>query len=1244
MSVSRKVQMGAGGSGGVPWTFDQAKFNGVGGTNGQYNYGEYSASGVVLKDDGSQMFVITYNSLGNSQFASYIESYSLGTPYEVGSATRTYQQQVFTTGAAAFGNLRVNDDGTLFYFTRNSQPYQLELSTGWDLSSYVSTTVGDALLSSGGLFNGSGTVYYEFPSNGLSINVFNLSTAWDITTGVTAGTDITSISGQGFSSVENTGFCHDGSVLYIQDSDSGNVFTAVDVTTPFDLTTINWSSKTTNDTYGTNINPEPGNVVLSLAYTQLMGRNTFTVASDANTTRIVSCYTGLTTAISNSGPSAADLVNFNIDVPSNVYNPPPGDAGNGTGSDPWYGVKYTNISNQFNADGSKLLIGRHFNNTSTEIFYLYEESLSTNYDISSSSYTLTRELMTGDPSLNDNTRSYSFRFTEDGTQSILMLVDYVTGSTYQYDKSYVMTYSTPFSPSSLTTTTEFNREDFRLSPFIFGASAMFNDTKDEITFAVSNSLMRTTSTDFAYNLRPGLYTVPLGTPGDITTADTSGLGRCQSVSYASFNERERNAGLEFDSTGSTYVSIMNDVSRGRGYIFNAAANYGASAYSATEIVGLLPASKTNTPTSSSPVGLKSIAFNDDGTKFYTLDDDNSSIITFNLSTPYDISEVSASTGLPDNYWYSFVSSAGSSDVDSLTMNPTGTKLYRLETSAGKVHEYTLTTAFDLSTSTGQPVAELSVSTDVSGGDISWGDNGNYFYRINRDGAPTIDRYAASTPYDIGSCGATPDKTKTFGSLGTQADKMFFKPDGTSVFMYMLNFASNQEQIFQFDMSVAWDVSSISATTVPDQSVTLPLVNDDWAAGIYFKSDGSQLFVAQQTSWYKFNLGTNWDITSVVTPVLSENQYSTFTLPSKYNGINGLFVSPDETKVFIGTITDFIIRTDFGTALDFRTIFHDGGANYFCYSDPQNVSGVARNIGTRNHEFRWKPDGTSFYIMSSGSTNTVQPIPYNNTNNNAVFSQFNLTTAFDLTTATYSGFKDITNSVSAPSLYSFDISSNGEHLILADDAGLYMGTMTTPWDITTLGTVTSQLVGGLRWDQKQFTSTETCAVRWHPNNGSAIYTRSGFGGGDMATQKMTLTTPYDPTTAVGAVEGTAKFQEALPTTSIWGSWPGTSLNYPHYTQLQFHDDGNYLYFLETTTADNEKSADLGKNIRAFSLSTPYDVTTATEMTNFNIPISSPPSENDFTKGQNVTTVGYFDWHPDGKKFIVSSGFLIGEFKA
>jgi hypothetical protein len=1214
-------------AGGTPWTFDQATFVPGTGTNGQYNYNEFRAQGVVFNDDGTEMVVLANEPVGTN-YNTYLESFALGTPYVVSSATRTYQLTVATNAGFRFGPLRVNNDGTRFYYGQTSGallPLQAELSTGWDLSSFVSETNGDSQLqniSSYFLFNGAGTILYMFESTGTNIKVFNLSTAWDITA-VTTGTDITSISGQGFSSVTETGFSHDGSVLYIKDSSL--IFTAVDVTTPFDLTTINWSSKTSNVNYGTNINP-------SASRTTRMPGSYFCVASTATTTRIISSSTGLTSAISNSGPSAADVVNFDIEVPSNVYNPSPSTLGSQTGN-PWFGNLWTNFSAQFNSDGSNLVIGRHYN-ASSEYFQLYNESLSTNYDISSSGYTTSYSSMSGG-ALTNNTRALSFRFTEDGTKSIFM-----GGPT----QNYVFSYSTPFDPSTRATVTASNffklnggstSGELRLSPFYYATGAMFNNTQDELTFAVSNPGMVTTLSGFSYSLSPGLYTVPLGTPGDITTADTSGIGLLGTSVHLDKIAAFQNHSLEFNSTGSTFSTFTD----GYGYTFDVGVNYGVGSTNRSFGSPVFP-----------PYGqtqlvadrVYSSSFNDDGTKVYFMDIEHKCIQTFDLNTPYDLADVRANAPpMPDNIWYRTM---GSNNVISLTMNPSGTKLYRLREVS--VDEYSLSTAWDLSTSAASPAATLTVSSSPQDqSDIAWGDSGNYFYRLTRSTtAAVLERYAATIAYDLGSCGSTPDKSFTFGtfSIGTftSMSKMFFKPDGTSVYMYALSFNSNAEYIFQWDMSSAWDPTTIGSTTTPDASVTLSLVNDDWAAGIHFKSDGSELFVAQQTRWYKFNLGTNWDLTTVNQSTGVET-YDTYALPSDYDGTNGLYISPDETKLFIGTTLDLIIKTDFGSALDFRTLSHDGGDYCWYFNDPQNVSGVATIIGTANYEFRWKPDGTSIYIWSRSTTGTA-PATYIVSSDDPVISQFNLSTAWDFTTATYAGSAPVNNSLSAISIYSFDISSNGEHVILAY-GGLYMGTMSTPWDITTLSTVTEQLVDGFSWDQRRFGAAQPAAVRWHPNDGSAIYTKQKGLSNRMVVQKMTLTTPYDPTTAVAAVEGTAKFQEILPTNSIWGNWPGTN-TYPYYSCFQFQDSGNYMYFLETPVDDTGENADLDKNIRAFSLSTPYDVTTATEMPNFQISFTdSPPGSNNFTNSQAVGSVGYFDWHPDGKKFIVTSGFLIGEYK-
>lgn len=1225
MSVSRKVQMGAGGSGGDPWTFDDATFNGGAGTNGQYNYNEFTAKGVVFKDDGTEMVVLTSQNV-SPNYNTYLESYALGTPYVVSSATRTYQQAVATNAGIRFGPLRVNNDGTRFYYGQTSGatiPLQVELSTGWDLSSFVSETVGDTQLqniSSYFLFNGAGTTIYMFPSAGTSIKVFSLSTAWDITSGVTAGTDITSISGQGFASVSETGFCPDGSVLYIKDS--GNIFTAVGVTTPFDLTTINWSSKTSNPNHGTN-------VVVGSARNATMG-SYFCVTSTASATRIVSCFTGLTSAISSSTPSAADLVNFDIEMPSNVYNPPTSLTSSQNGV-PWYGNLWTNFSAQFNSDGSNLVIGRHYN-TSSEYFFLFNESLSTDYDISSSGYTTTRSTMF---TSGNNIRALSFRFSEDGTKSIFM-----GGPT----RNYVFSYSTPFDPSTSGAGVFFELDDLRLSPFYFASGAMFNNTMDEVTFAVSNASMKTTNGAYSYNLSPGLYTVPLGTPGDITTADTSGIGRVAAFVTGNQNlASSPNYGLEFNGTGSTCATVTDNYA----YAFDLGLNYGAGSASRTSMPGFLPSFGSQTQLLDSL--LRSFSFNDDGTEAYFLDIARKCIQTFVLPTPYDLAGVKTNyPPMPDNIWWR--NDSGSPDVDSLTMNPSGTKLYRLQRGNGRVTEYPLSTAWDLSTSSATPTATLTTaaSPSVAGGDIAWGDSGNKFYRMTRNfSGAVLERYAASTPYDLGSCGSTPDKSFTFGIVvanfnNVTMDKMFFKPDGTSVYMYAVRLPSNKEVIVQWDMSTAWDPTSIASTTAPDAFEELGLIDDDYAAGIHFKSDGSQLFVAQQVQWYKFDLGTNWDLSTISQPAAAVDTYKTSALPISSTGTNGLYVSPDETKVFVGTTLDLIIKTDFGAALDFRTISHDGGAYCWYFSDPQNVGGVAKWFGDSNNEFRWKPDGTSIYILGRSNNSTVPPIAYfNSTFNDPTISQFNLSSAWDLSTATYAGGVEVNNSLLASSIYTFDISSDGAYVILAQ-SGLYMGTMSTPWDITTLSTATEQFVGGFGWDDRSFGANRPSAVRWHPNNGTAIYTREMALDGHMATQKMTLTTPYDPTTAVAAIEGTAKFQEILPTNSIWGSWPGNN-TYPYYSCFQFQSNGYYAYFLETSVDDTGEST-FDSNIRAFSLSTPYDVTTATEMTNFQIVVSaSPPGANNFTNSQASGSIGYFDWHPDGSKFIVTNNFLIGEYK-
>ncbi len=1220
MSVSRKVQMGAGGSGGDPWTFDQAEFVGGTGNNNVYKYEANNSEfpvGVAFKSDGTKMVVNSNDSSSGALF----ETYTLANPWDLDSATRDSSDRISTGYTSAPDGLKVNDDGTKFYFVDTSwlRLYQCEFATAWDTSSALTLTTITSVVdptSTGsesiGMFNGDGTVYYVINNFGTIIKVFNLTTAYDLSTGVTAGTDITTISGQGFADVTDQGMSSDGTVLYVRDTNLR--FTAVEMTTPFDLSTLDWGTKTSNAKYGAVL---AGNVAAQLA-------GGFHVATDSSTfTRIFTANIGISSAIYNGAASASALSSVKLEMPSRVYTPPPSLSSSST--PPWGTGWYINGIN-FNADGSKLLIGRHYND-STDPYYLFEETLSTAYNVGTTSYVTSGTNFYNSSGL----ASYSQNWSEDG-QNLLAIF---SGANFR-----CFNYSSAFDPSSYVNFDAQNKY-YRASAFNEASSMMFNDAKDELTFAVYGYANTSGRPTLPAPMPPGLYTVPLGTTGDITTMDTSGFGRAI-VTETGDTNNYNNTGLEFDSSGSTYTCLNLDGDYAK--TVTPPTSYGVTTYDGgTKTNDLLGPYNDNL---AYRTVIDSFSFNNDGTKAYLLDATFNCIRIYSLSTAYDVSDIRLNDpGKPDNTWRQ---TDVNTNTSCLTMNPTGTKLYQADNNT--VAEYSLSTAWDLSTTSATANASLTVSNSSFGGDIAWGNNGNYLFRLTRSStAGILERYAASTAYDLGSCGTTPDKTFTFGTVPygtfTQQDKMFFKPDGSAVYMYAMSLNSNTEYIFQWNMSTAWDPTSIASTTTPDNYKTMPLINDDWAAGIWIKSDGSTLCIAQQTQLYKFDFGTNWDASTLPSSSASnDDRYYTYYMVGSSTGTQGLYIDSTGTKMFRGmdgTGGDYILKTEFGSELSFKTMTHDGGSHIWYWSDPVLDGVVPRTIAFGNTEFRWKPDGTSIYIIGRANSTLAYPQAYYQ-GSNLLVHQFNLTTAWDLSTASHYGYNVVISSVSASSIYSFDISSNGEHLITAYYGQLWMSTLTTPWDVTSAGVWDNiEINTNETWGNFGYIGADVNAIRWHPSNGNSIYIRGEYGNAQTYTHKVNLSTEYDPTTASIAIEGTAVYNEVLPTGGF--SWPFTSGSQPYFVNLMFKDSGNYLYMLQKDTNDQSISSS-DKYILAFELSTPYDISTATPLTSFKFQYDSPPNGNDFTNNTYWGgSAGYFDWNSDGTRFFVVSSQLIGEYK-
>ena len=234
MSVSRKVQMGAGGSGGDPWSFEKASYNVGTGNNNQLGGQELTfltgnANGLVtypvgidFKTDGTIAFVLTYDT-GNDNVI--INSYALSSAFDLSTATHTGYKSLSNEQHALLC-FRLSGDGTKIYYADRTnlggnQIRQYSLSTAWDISSLVSASGSVVTLvnfDGGFVFNNTGTVLYLVPDSADDTIVpFTLGTAWDLTGTVTQGAAITFTDASFLTNggaLVSMDFSHDGTVLY----------------------------------------------------------------------------------------------------------------------------------------------------------------------------------------------------------------------------------------------------------------------------------------------------------------------------------------------------------------------------------------------------------------------------------------------------------------------------------------------------------------------------------------------------------------------------------------------------------------------------------------------------------------------------------------------------------------------------------------------------------------------------------------------------------------------------------------------------------------------------------------------------------------------------------------------------------------------------------------------------------------------------------------------------------------------
>lgn len=213
-------------------------------------------------------------------------------------------------------------------------------------------------------------------------------------------------------------------------------------------------------------------------------------------------------------------------------------------------------------------------------------------------------------------------------------------------------------------------------------------------------------------------------------------------------------------------------------------------------------------------------------------------------------------------------------------------------------------------------------------------------------ASYVNQISLRTPYDY----------------GYRCDDIKFNPDGT--IMFVLSY--NKVSVIAAELSTAWDI-----TTASNQTSISTI--DAYPTGFCFSSDGTDIYIINKRydRIRQWKLSKAWDISTA--------SYCTYkTISTCDTTPTGMNISADGTKLYMaGQGTDKLYQMTMTTAWDLATLVVSN-TKYLSFGSNVNVSGLS-----------FSADGTKLYTSSLYCKG---------------LQQYNLTTAWDIETASYSQIK------------------------------------------------------------------------------------------------------------------------------------------------------------------------------------------------------------------------------------------------
>jgi len=557
--------------------------------------------------------------------------------------------------------------------------------------------------------------------------------------------------------------------------------------------------------------------------------------------------------------------------------------------------------------------------------------------------------------------------------------------------------------------------------------------------------------------------------------------------------------------------------------------------------------------------IRSVAFNSDGTKLFAVGSSSDNVREYSLSTAYDLSTATYTTA--------FYVGSQDSQPRGLLFSPDGTKMYISGSSSQLVHKYNLTTGYDIST------ASYSNSTlNTSGQDswpsgMAWNADGTVLFVVGQTN-DRVNGYSCSSAYD--AAGGSHISNYTI-SQDTSPTDIAFNADGTVMFVS----GSANDKVYEYSLSSAYTVNSSTASYVRDFSVS---GQETVPNGLIFNNDGSKMYIAGESS----NSISQYTTVSLTTPSGYHAVHTTTSIDSTYwTDINSM--TADEAA-------------------------GDGSIYYAVSTDDRTTWKIAHNTDgirdiVRNNSGTWQYNSNGTYASTTWANATT------NTELNALQEAMEgatLVNGYQLSSGSYaSKVANVSSQGSSPRECVFKSDGTKMYVVDTVNDSIYQYTLSTAWDVSTAS-----------YDSVSFSVASLDGL---PFGISASYDGSAFyiaGNSNDTVYQIDLSTAWDLSTAsynsinfsVASQETILQHVEFKPDGTkmyvVGGSndtvyqytlstaWNVSTASYDSVSfsfnsqdtypvSIAFNADGTKMFMLGTTN----------DTVYQYSLSTAYDVSSA-----------------------------------------------------